>query len=90
MITIPSLIHWLHPAWCYHNQEEVGGAIAASLKEKHISREELFITTKVSYCFWHATDIATLPCEVTVPSHRTYRACSGVSGQDFPGGWHTV
>lgn len=89
--TIPPFSHCLHPAWCYHNQEEVGGAIAASLKEKHISREELFITTKVRYFFWHTTDIVTLPCEVTVhPSHRTHRAFSGVSGQNFAGVWHTV
>ncbi|CAM9881165.1 unnamed protein product [Ascophyllum nodosum] len=34
-------------AWCYFNQEEVGEAIAASIKEKHITRENLFVTTKL-------------------------------------------
>ncbi|CAM9297496.1 unnamed protein product, partial [Sphacelaria rigidula] len=34
-------------AWCYFNQEEVGSAIAASLEKKYISREDLFITTKL-------------------------------------------
>eukprot|EP00904_Undaria_pinnatifida_P001850 jgi/Undpi1/11666/HiC_scaffold_36.g13961.m1 len=34
-------------AWCYFNQEEVGSALAASLKEKHIKREDLFVTTKL-------------------------------------------
>ncbi|CAM9880965.1 unnamed protein product [Ascophyllum nodosum] len=34
-------------AWCYFNQVEVGEAIAASIEEKHITRENLFVTTKL-------------------------------------------
>lgn len=35
-------------AWVYFNQEEVGRALAASFKENHITRENVFITTKVN------------------------------------------
>lgn len=35
------------PAWCYNNQTEVGEALAASFRENDISRENVFITTKV-------------------------------------------
>lgn len=35
------------PAWCYNNQAEVGGALAAAFKDNSITRENLFITTKV-------------------------------------------
>lgn len=89
-LSIPPFSLLLSPAWCYFNQEEVGRALAASLKEKHISREELFITTKVRKYLWHATDTVALPCEVAAhPSHRTPRACSGVSGQRCADWWHT-
>ncbi|CAN0200758.1 unnamed protein product [Scytosiphon promiscuus] len=34
-------------AWCYGNQTEVGAALAAAFKDKVITREKLFITTKL-------------------------------------------
>lgn len=57
-LAIPLSLHCLRPAWCYFNQEEVGSALAASLKEKHIKREDLFVTTKVIHHF-HSPLIAT-------------------------------
>eukprot|EP00752_Nemacystus_decipiens_P003756 g3460.t1 len=34
-------------AWCYNNQAEVGGALATAFKDNIITRENLFITTKL-------------------------------------------
>lgn len=39
-------------AWCYFNQEEVGSALSAAFKDNIITREKLFITTKVWNRIW--------------------------------------
>ena len=44
-------------AWMYQNEDEMGKAITKVIKENKVQREELFITSKVSYAgeLWNWT-----------------------------------